>query len=266
MHIHIADSYHEGDSFVHRLDPRVKVLSVLLFVLAASLIPPGAFGALGLLLAFVLVAAAASGVGIGYLIRRSFIALPFALAAVTLLFTVPGNVIVTIPIFGGLEISDQGLIRFLTIMFKSWISVQMAILLVAVTPFPQVLWALRALHVPQPLVSIASFMYRYLFVLSDEALRLLRARSSRSAAIEGHRSGGPILWRGKVAGRMAGSLMIRSFERSERIYNAMIARGYTGQVHTLQHPHLHRQDYVTLVAVAFYLSAVLTAAYVLQTV
>ena len=89
-------------------------------------------------------------------------------------------------------------------------------------------------------------MYRYLFVLSDEALRLLRARSARSAVIAGRRAGGSLVWRGKVAGRMVGSLMIRSFERSERIYNAMVARGYQGTFRSFSHPHLHRQDYVAL--------------------
>ncbi|MEZ4622523.1 MAG: CbiQ family ECF transporter T component [Caldilineaceae bacterium] len=99
----------------------------------------------------------------------------------------------------------------------------MAILLVTVTPFPAILWALRALHLPNPLVSIVSLMYRYLFVLYDEATRLLRARAARSATADGVRGGGSLLWRGQFAGRMAGSLMLRSFERSERIYNAMLS-------------------------------------------
>jgi cobalt/nickel transport system permease protein len=73
-------------------------------------------------------------------------------------------------------------------------------------------------------------MYRYLFVLADEAGRLLRARASRSAAIANQRAGSTWLWRGRVAGFMVGSLMLRSFERSERIYHAMAARGYSGEL------------------------------------
>ena len=62
----------------------------------------------------------------------------------------------------------------------------------------------------------------------------------------GLRSGGSVLWRGKVAGRMAGSLMLRSFERSERIYNAMTARGYTGQFRSFGRPGMKGMDWVFL--------------------
>ena len=81
----------------------------------------------------------------------------------------------------------------------------MAILLVTVTPFSDLLWGLRALHVPQPLIAIVGFMYRYLFVLADEVLRMVRARAARSATAPGRRSGGSLWWRGKVAGRMVGT-------------------------------------------------------------
>ncbi|MBM3126958.1 MAG: hypothetical protein FJZ87_18130, partial [Chloroflexi bacterium] len=74
------------------------------------------------------------------------------------------------------------------------------------------------------------------FVLSDEVLRLLRARDSRSAVVQGARSGGSVVWRARVAGNMTGQLFLRSFERSDRIYNAMIARGYSGNQYTLN-PH-----------------------------
>ncbi len=75
-------------------------------------------------------------------------------------------------------------------------------------------------------------MWRYLFVLADEALRLLRARQARSGQTDrpGLKPGGSLSWRGRVAGGMAGSLFLRAFERSDRIYMAMVARGYDGEV------------------------------------
>jgi cobalt/nickel transport system permease protein len=117
----------------------------------------------------------------------------------------------------------------------------MAILLVATTQFPDLMHALRHLHVPTLLVAIISFMYRYLFVLADEALRLLRARDSRSAYRPGYKSGGTVAWRARVAGNMAGQLFVRSYERSDRVYNAMLARGYDGQFLTLN-PHVMRPN------------------------
>lgn len=244
MHIHLDDQYQAGETFLHRLDPRTKVILTVLFILTVSLTPFGAFGGYIALFAFLMTTTVLSHIEPTYVLKRSIVALPFALAAVTLPFTIPGQTLATIPLLGGLVISQEGTIRFISIVIKSWLSLQMAIILIAVTPFPAVLWALRALHLPAPLIAIVSLMYRYLFVLFDEATRLLRARAARSAAVDGTRSGGSLLWRGQVAGRMAGSLMLRSFERSERIYNAMLARGYQGQLLSMTHSHFATLDFV----------------------
>jgi cobalt/nickel transport system permease protein len=256
MHSHFVDQYHAGTTIIHRLDPRIKVGLTLLFILTLSLLPFGAFWAYGVMFGLVMVGAAFSQVSVGYVLKRSFIALPFALAAITLPFTIEGETLLAI---GSITISVEGTIRFASILIKSWVSVQMAILMVAVTPFPDLLWGLRSLYIPSPIVSIVSFMYRYLFVLSDEVLRLLRARSSRSASLPGQRSGGNVLWRGKVAGRMAGSLMLRSFERSERIYNAMTARGYQGQFRSFSQPGMKTADWLFLIIGIIFFGALLAA-------
>ena len=258
MHIHLTDQYRQRESIAHRLDPRTKIVIALAFILAIALTPAGAFVAYGLLYLFLLLAVLSARIELPYVIKRSFIAIPFALAAVTLPFTVPGETLTTLPILGGITISVEGTIRFVSILLKSWISVQAAILLVAITPFPDLLWGLRALRVPSTLVAIVGFAYRYLFVLSDEALRLMQARAARSAVIDGRRGGGSLLWRGKVTGRMVGSLMLRSMERSERIYNAMLARGYQGQTRVLNRPQMGRQDYLALVvSLSLFVSIVL---------
>ncbi|WP_345307133.1 energy-coupling factor transporter transmembrane component T [Candidatus Villigracilis saccharophilus] len=140
-------------------------------------------------------------------------------------------------------ITDAGLLRFVSIVIRSWLSVQAAILLVAVTRFPDLIHAFEHLRVPAILTTIIAFLYRYLFVLTDEVMRLLRARQSRSAARAGQRSGGGVLWRARVSGHMAGQLFLRSYERSDRIYNAMLARGYAGQLRTLNAHELHRRDW-----------------------
>jgi len=261
MHIHLADQYLHGHSLIHRLDPRTKATIAVFFILTTSLAPMGAFWVYGLLLFFVLGNALLARVGLGYVIKRSFITIPFAMAALTLPFTMPGETLLTIPVFGGISLSLEGTVRFASILVKSWISVQMAILLVAVTAFPDLLWGLRALRIPGPLIGIVTFMYRYLFVLSDEVLRMTRARAARSASVSGRRGGGSLLWRGKVAGQMAGSLMLRSFERSERIYSAMIARGYRGEMRTLTRFQLNRADIVSLAGCTLFFILTLSAAH-----
>ncbi len=133
-----------------------------------------------------------------------------------------------------LTVSGQGLREFATIALKSWLSVQVALLLTFTTPFHDLVDALRRLRLPLVMVGIISFMYRYLAVLGEEGSRMLRARAARSAAVEGARSGGSIGWRARTTGGMVGALFLRSYERSERIYAAMQARGFEG---TLRHLH-----------------------------
>ena len=242
LHFHLADQYRRGVSLIHRLDPRAKISSTLAFILAAALLPPGRWLELALLLVLITLVAGLTGLGAGFALRRSFVALPFALAAITLPFTVPGPIVGHV---GPWAVSAAGLVRFISIVAKSWLSVQAAILLGATTAFPDLLWGLRRLRVPGPLVGIVAFMYRYLFVLADEALRLMRARAARSGA--GARpAGGGLLWRGRVAGGMVGSLALRSFERSERIYDAMVSRGFAGELKTLEPPPATGRDGVLL--------------------
>jgi cobalt/nickel transport system permease protein len=119
----------------------------------------------------------------------------------------------------------------------------MAILLVSTTRFPDLIHALEHLRVPSILTTIIAFLYRYLFVLTDEVYRMLRARESRSGAVTGARSGGGVLWRAKIAGNMAGQLFLRSYERSDRIYNAMLSRGYVGHLYTLNPHEMKSRDY-----------------------
>jgi cobalt/nickel transport system permease protein len=149
-----------------------------------------------------------------------------------------------------------GITRFISIALKSWISVQAAILLTATTPFPDLLVAMRAVRVPRLIVAIIGLMWRYLFVLADEALRLVRARAARSgdSGISGFNSGGSFTWRAQTAGGMAGNLFIRSLERSDRIYVAMLSRGYDGEVRTMPLPEMKVSNWIILIVGGMILS------------
>jgi len=105
-------------------------------------------------------------------------------------------------------------------------------------------------------------MYRYLFVFADEALRLMRARAARSAVGTGGKSGGGLMWRGRVAGGMVGNLALRAFERSERIYDAMVARGFQGEIKTLTSPPLTDKDRNVLVGWVTYLGMLLLVGFI----
>jgi cobalt/nickel transport system permease protein len=238
MHIHLVDQYQAGRSLVHRLDPRVKVTAAVFLILLFNLTPGGAWPAYLLMFSLVAALALVAEVSPWFVLRRSVIVLPFALAAVTLLFTTPGQPLWELPLVGW-TVSQPGLTRFLGILFKSSLSVQVAIVLAVTTHSTELLWALGALRVPKLLVAIISFMYRYLFVLADEAFRMQRARQARSAVPAGESGGGGSLpWRAQVTGWMVGQLFLRSYERSERVYQAMAARGYQGEILRLSPPPL----------------------------
>lgn len=238
MHADVFDRFHEAESRLHRLDPRVKVVTTVLFILSNALLPDGAWAAFGLSWIALLWANQSSNLGVDFTFKRSFIALPFALAAVSAIFSPLGRPLADWSL-GPLTLvpTDYGLVKFGSILLRSWLSVQAAILLVAVTRFPDMIHAFEHLRVPAALTTIVSFLYRYMFVLTDEVMRLLRARDSRSAAVAGLRSGRNVAWRARVTGSMAGQLFLRSYERSDRIYHAMLSRGYTGQLRTL-YPHV----------------------------
>ena len=245
MHANAFDRFHEAESRLHRLDPRVKVVVTILFILSNALLPDGAWTAFGLSWIVLLWANRLSKLGVDFSFRRSFIALPFALAAVSAIFSPLGNPLADWSI-GPLVLipTDYGLVKFGSIILRSWLSVQAGILLVATTRFPDMIHAFEHLRVPAVLTTIVAFLYRYLFVLTDEVFRLLRARQARSGELTGLRAGRSIAWRARVVGNMAGQLFLRSYERSDRIHNAMLARGYTGQLRTLNAHTLHSSDWL----------------------
>jgi cobalt/nickel transport system permease protein len=250
MHVHYLDPYQHRDSPLHRLDPRIKLVLTVVFILSTTLLPTGAWPVYILFFALLLSIEIISELGISYVLTRSVLALPFVLAAAPLIFTIPGTTLLTIPIGPWtLSASVQGLEHFLSISVKSWLSVQAAILLASSTTFPDLLVAMRGLHVPQLLVSTFGLMWRYLFVLVDEAGRLIRARASRSGTSERFVSkpGGSMAWRARVTGGMAGSLFLRAFERGDRIYMSMVSRGYDGEVRSLPLPQVQPSQWAILI-------------------
>lgn len=228
-------------------DGRVKTWLALGFVFTLAWLPAGAWDGLigaAVLLWFVI---GWNRIGLWRIWRRSLVAWPFALAALTLAVARPGEPIVQFAIGSQtITATDAGIVSAATVMAKSWLSVQAMMALIATTHFSELLIALAALRLPPVLIMILGMAYRYLFILQEEALRMLRARDSRSASLPNRRAGRSLLWRATITGRMVGTLFIRAYDRSERIYAAMLARGYDGQPITASQPPLQRTAYLAL--------------------
>ena len=256
----VLDRYLQRNSLVHELEPRLKLVAVLAYILAATTLPmQGWLGYIGLALLAAL-AILAARVPLGLMLRRSAIALPFVgVVALSVPFTRGGDELWNGSLLGlHLAVTAEGLWLFAGILIKSWLSVLMVGLLVTTTPMARVLYALRALRLPAVLVMTIALMYRYLFVLAEEARRLYVARESRSVG-----KGGTVWWRARVLGGMVGSLFIRSYERSERVYAAMLARGFDGEMRSLEEPCWRGRDTLLLAFWLLLLAAVVSLGHVL---
>lgn len=250
------DKYSDRDSLIHRLDPRTKFIITLLFILAVVLTPPNQWLAFAGYLVTISVVAVLSTVPIGYILKRSLVIMPFVLLiAVFIPFFREGEIAGSYNIWlWQVSVTYSGIWVLVNIVIKAWLSIISLILLSSTTKIIDLLNGLERLHVPRVMIMILSFMYRYIFVLVDEVMRMKQARDSRNF-------GGGRLWHIKTVGNMVGTLFIRSYERGERVYAAMAARGYDGQARTLSKVSLKPLD--GYFAVVFCLILALVGAYVL---
>ncbi|WFE49996.1 cobalt ECF transporter T component CbiQ [Micromonospora sp. WMMD1155] len=211
--------YRESDSPVHRLPPEVKIAAMVVFTIAVVATPREAFWAFGAYALLVAVVAALARVGPRWLLSRALIEVPFVLFAVALPFLGSGDRVEVL----GLRLSEDGLHGAWNILAKGTLGVLASLLLAATTTTRNLIVGLDRLHCPQVLTQIATFMLRYLDVLVGEARRMRVARMSRGDDPR-------FLWqlRGFAAG--IGALFLRAFERGERVYLAMLSRGYNGRM------------------------------------
>ncbi len=218
LHTH----YSEGHSPVHLLDPRTKIVVTFAFVILVVSTPPNHLRAFIIYAGLLSWAIALAQIPLTHILWRGTAVLPFSvLAACWVPFLKEGP---TVPLWGGtIELSVAGLWLFTGVVIKSFLGASAATLLAASTPFSELLSGLRRMGIPAILVDLLALTYRYLFVLIEEAMRLRRA-----AAARGYRPN----WLGQawLIGRLIGQLFVRSYERAERVYGAMLQRGYRGQM------------------------------------
>ncbi len=215
------DKYSDLDSVVHRADVRVKIVVVAAAIVSlnAFRMPPAWLGgaAAGLLVA----TACLSRLPAFYVFRRAAAVLPFAIIIGAFLpFTQEGRVVWQASAFGhAATVTDAGLRLYATTVVKAYLSLAYVVLLLATTPFRSLLRGLAWFRVPAFFLSLLSFAYRYIFVFVDELERLQRAWAGRYF---GRRRLAQFL----TLGPAVGALFVRSYERAERVWAAMLSRGY----------------------------------------
>jgi cobalt/nickel transport system permease protein len=226
---------------VHALAPEVKILATLLFTIVVVATPRTeflAFGGYALLLVAVTVLAR---VPVGWLARRATIELPFVVLAVALPFAGQGERITWL----GMSLSVDGLYGAWNIFVKGTLGVVASLLLAASTTMRDLILGLDRLRCPRVFTQIATFMLRYLDILAEDARRMRIARLSRGYDPR-------FLWQVKAFAVGVGALFLRAYERGERVYLAMVSRGYDGRLPRPDSPGASRADWAS--------SAVLPAA------
>ncbi|MDK2982423.1 MAG: cobalt/nickel transport system permease protein [Chloroflexota bacterium] len=232
--IELRASYESGTSLLHLCDARIKIALLAVTILTTALLPIGAWAVYVLLSGLLLVTALLSELPVKLLLKRGLLLeVPILLVLLPQIFLPGGRMLAIdfIPAFT-FSLSLDRLERVVALLVRSALSLQFAVVILSVTRFEDLLAGLRALSMPRLLVAILALMWRYLFVLVEEVQTLTQARLARSSALpgSGRRSGGNLLWRARVTGGMAGTLMLRSLDRSQRVYQAMLARGYDGEL------------------------------------
>jgi cobalt/nickel transport system permease protein len=217
------------DTYVHRLDARVKVIVTMLFIIVVISYPKYEVIELAPLFLFPALMISLGDLPVLFLLKKILVVSPFAvfIGIFNPLFD-PGTVV-----FFGMKLS-AGWLSFLSILVKFTLTISAALILIATTSFPGVCHALGRLKVPALFVSQLLFLYRYLFVLAEETMRMVRVRDMRSFGKRGMQA--------NVVARIIGALFLRTVERAERIYRAMLSRGFRGEIPVLRRHSLTQGD------------------------
>jgi cobalt/nickel transport system permease protein len=221
---------------IHLLDARAKVLVTLLFILTVVSFGKYELTALFPFFLFPVMMIALGNLPLRYLIGKVALVLPFAFLVGMLNPLFDREVLIR---FGPVGVSG-GWISCASILVRAMLTVGAAFILVGVTGFTGVCRALEQLGAPKAFVTQLLFLYRYIFLLTEEGGQMARARQLRSFGTRGMEM--------KTYGHLIGQLLLRTWERAERVYRAMLARGFDGAFHTRRDSRFGSRELLFLLA------------------
>jgi cobalt ECF transporter T component CbiQ len=233
-----AEQLAEERGLLQRLDPRVKLVAVLGFIICSAasrnLTVVSAIAILALILALLsrIPFKSLTPIWIGMFVFSGLIAGPA-------IFLTPGPTVATIPWLGW-HVSNYGMRSAALLILRSEVSITFSVLLVMSTPWIHVMKAMRVVGVPTTVVVILGMTYRYIFLMLQSASDMFEARQSR---VIGKLSDADAR---RLASATVGVLLSKSFQLSNDVYMAMQSRGFRGEVYTLDEFRLGTNDYIAI--------------------
>ena len=231
MHL---EEFAEGTSVFHRLDPRVKFITLIPYIIVVAIMQGIRYPALALLVSTIMIII--TRINIRKLLNRLGVVNIFILFLWLFLpFSHPGNEVFRV---GPLTATREGFLFALSITLKANAIVLATIALLGTSEVFSLTHALVHLKFPRKLVHLFFFFYRYVSVLHDEYSKMRRAITIRAFQAKTN------LHTYRTYAYLVGMLIVRSFDHSQRIYKAMLCRGFTGNFPIISHFALKRRDII----------------------
>ena len=230
LELHHLDELAFKDTEIHRLNPCIKIVTTAIFLIVVASFSKYDLISLFPLLLYPLALITQASLPFSVLTKRILLTLPFVLFIGIfnpVLDHTPGFQI-------GSFVISNGWISFFSILLRFVLAVASALILIATTGMNSLCSALLKMHVPKVFVIQLLFMYRYLYVLLEELSRTLLAYSLRSSQEKNLQF--------RTWGSLLGQLLFRTIDRAQRIYQAMLCRGFDGEIRLLRYNALTKKD------------------------
>jgi len=229
------DTLATRDSFIHRLDPRAKLLTTLAFIFCVVSFDKYQFSSLLPLVIFPASQLVVGRLPVNFLWKKLLFLAPFVVLIGIFNPFFDRQILFHIGPFG----VSGGWMSFASILLRSALTISAALILIATTSFSGVCLALEKIGAPRVFVLQLLFLYRYLFVLGNEGTRLVRARTLRSFNRQGTGMA--------VFAQLAGQLLLRTLDRAQRIHLAMRCRAFSGEIHLLRSFNFGRREFLFMI-------------------
>jgi cobalt/nickel transport system permease protein len=236
------DDLARKDSLIHRVHPLAKVLVTMLYLIAVVSYDKYEISGLLPFIFYPLLMFALADLPVKPILLRVLLVEPLVIG-IGILNPLFDQELIRV---AGIEIS-RGWITFLSIFIRGGLTVTAALLLIATTGMNRLAEALRMLRVPKLFVLQLLLTYRYISVLMEEVATTLRAYSMRAPGQKGIKRSA---W-----GSLAGQMLLRTFDRAQRVYQAMCLRGFTGEYLTGRDQRIRLSDWAFLVGWSAFLIA-----------